>query len=58
MISSKPFGLVAFLGILIYWYFGVLGALNIETRLDVKKLLPRNSPLQEANAVVSNLGKC
>lgn len=54
MIMSKPFGVLAFLGILVYWYFGIIGALNIETRLDVEKLLPRNSPLQEANAIISN----
>ncbi|EJD74178.1 hypothetical protein LOAG_18470 [Loa loa] len=27
--------------------------MNIETRLDVEKLLPKNSPLQEANAMIT-----
>lgn len=40
---------------LTYWYFGIVGILNIRTRLDVQKLLPTDSPLQEANRVVSNL---
>lgn len=33
-----------------------MGTFNINTRLDVQKLLPKNSPLQEANNVVSNFG--
>lgn len=48
--------MLAFIGILIYWFFGVIGAMNIETRLDVEKLLPKNSPLQEANAMISTTG--
>uniref|UniRef100_A0A915PGG3 SSD domain-containing protein n=1 Tax=Setaria digitata TaxID=48799 RepID=A0A915PGG3_9BILA len=54
LITSKLFGVLAFIGILIYWFFGVIGAMNIETRLDVEKLLPKNSPLQEANALISD----
>ncbi|VDK70846.1 unnamed protein product [Litomosoides sigmodontis] len=53
LITSKLFGVLAFVGILIYWFFGAIGAMNIETRLDVEKLLPKNSPLQEANAIIS-----
>uniref|UniRef100_A0A0R3S1T8 SSD domain-containing protein n=1 Tax=Elaeophora elaphi TaxID=1147741 RepID=A0A0R3S1T8_9BILA len=53
LITSKLFGVLAFIGIVIYWFFGVIGAMNIETRLDVEKLLPKNSPLQEANAMIS-----
>lgn len=30
-----------------------MGAMNIETHLDVEKLLPKNSALQEANAMIS-----
>lgn len=48
--------MLAFIGILVYWFFGVIGAMNIETRLDVEKLLPKNSPLQEANAMISTTG--
>uniref|UniRef100_A0A8R1XT12 SSD domain-containing protein n=2 Tax=Onchocerca TaxID=6281 RepID=A0A8R1XT12_ONCVO len=54
LITSKLFGFLAVIGILVYWFFGFIGALTIETRLDVEKLLPKNSPLQEANAIVSN----
>ncbi|KAK6105478.1 Patched family protein [Brugia pahangi] len=53
LITSKLFCVLAFIGILIYWFFGIIGAMNIETRLDVEKLLPKNSPLQEANAMIS-----
>ncbi|VBB26027.1 unnamed protein product [Acanthocheilonema viteae] len=55
LITSKLFGVLAFIGILIYWFFGIIGAMNIETRLDVEKLLPKNSPLQEANAMISTI---
>ncbi|OZC06917.1 putative ATP synthase F0, A subunit [Onchocerca flexuosa] len=54
VITSKLFGFLAFIGILVYWFFGFIGALTIETRLDVEKLLPKNSPLQEANAIISS----
>ncbi|CAG9541022.1 unnamed protein product [Cercopithifilaria johnstoni] len=53
LITSKLFCVLAFIGILIYWFFSAIGAINIETRLDVEKLLPKNSPLQEANAMIS-----
>ncbi|VDK44810.1 unnamed protein product [Anisakis simplex] len=55
IISQKVFSIVLLLGTLVYWYFGIMGTLNIKTRLDVERLLPRNSPLQEANSIVSNL---
>ncbi|KHN70711.1 Patched domain-containing protein 3 [Toxocara canis] len=55
LISQKVFGVVLLIVTLVYWYFGVIGTLNIKTRLDVEKLLPKDSPLQEANGVISNL---
>ncbi|MCP9259988.1 Patched domain-containing protein 3 [Dirofilaria immitis] len=47
LITSKLFAVLAFIGILIYWSFAIIGAMNIDTRLDVEKLLPKNSSLQE-----------
>uniref|UniRef100_A0A915BS05 SSD domain-containing protein n=1 Tax=Parascaris univalens TaxID=6257 RepID=A0A915BS05_PARUN len=55
IISLKAFDVVLLIGTLVYWYFGIMGTMNIKTRLDVEKLLPKDSPLQEANGVVSNL---
>ncbi|VDM96741.1 unnamed protein product [Thelazia callipaeda] len=55
LVASKPFGVLATVCILIYWIFGVIGVMNIETRLDVEKILPKNSPLQEANAILTNI---
>ncbi|VDM53760.1 unnamed protein product [Angiostrongylus costaricensis] len=39
----------------VYWYFAIIGILEIKTRLDTVKILPKNSPLQRPNYILSNI---
>uniref|UniRef100_A0A1I7WSP7 WW domain-containing protein n=1 Tax=Heterorhabditis bacteriophora TaxID=37862 RepID=A0A1I7WSP7_HETBA len=55
LIGCKLFTLFIISATIIYWYFGVVGLLNIKTRLDAVKILPRDSPLQKPNDILSNV---
>ncbi|PAV64924.1 hypothetical protein WR25_10558 isoform B [Diploscapter pachys] len=39
----------------VYWYFGIIGLMNMKTRLDVAKILPKNSPLQQPNYILTHI---
>lgn len=56
LISNKLFTLLIISGTVVYWYFGIVGILNCKTRLDAAKILPRDSPIQEPNHILSTIG--
>ncbi|CAD6189063.1 unnamed protein product [Caenorhabditis auriculariae] len=39
----------------VYWYFAIYGLLTMKTRLDTVKILPKDSPLQKPNRVLTNI---
>ena len=52
LIGNRIVGLLIFAATGTYWYFAVYGAMNIKTRLDSQKILPKDSPIQKPNAVL------
>ncbi|CCD67927.1 SSD domain-containing protein [Caenorhabditis elegans] len=55
ILSNKFFAVVVMLGTAIYWYFAIYGLMTMKTRLDAVKILPKDSPLQRPNLVLTNL---
>lgn len=55
ILSNKFFAVTVMLGTAIYWYFAIYGLMTMKTRLDAVKILPKDSPLQRPNLVLTNL---
>ncbi|CAP34386.2 Protein CBR-PTR-5 [Caenorhabditis briggsae] len=55
ILSHKLFAVVVMIGTGIYWYFAIYGLMTMKTRLDAVKILPKDSPLQRPNLVLTNL---
>ncbi|KAL3990149.1 Patched family protein [Acanthocheilonema viteae] len=55
ILEHRCFTLFLFIAVLIYWYFAIIGALNIKTRLDTVKILPRDSPIQRPNRILNDI---
>ncbi|ULT80262.1 hypothetical protein L3Y34_010676 [Caenorhabditis briggsae] len=55
ILSHKLFAVVVMVGTGIYWYFAIYGLMTMKTRLDAVKILPKDSPLQRPNLVLTNL---
>ncbi|EFO97335.1 CRE-PTR-5 protein [Caenorhabditis remanei] len=55
ILSHKVFAVFVMLGTACYWYFAIYGLMTMKTRLDAVKILPKDSPLQRPNLVLTNL---
>uniref|UniRef100_A0A183C6X1 SSD domain-containing protein n=1 Tax=Globodera pallida TaxID=36090 RepID=A0A183C6X1_GLOPA len=55
LLTSRLFGSMLLVGVLVYWYFALTGTLNINAKLDTEKILPRNSPLLEPHQLISHM---
>lgn len=55
MLEHRCFAAVLTLAVFVYWYFAIIGALNIKTRLDTVKILPKDSPIQAPNRILSDI---
>ncbi|VDK25146.1 unnamed protein product [Anisakis simplex] len=55
LIGHRLFTIVLTGALITYWYFAILGALTIKTRLDTVKILPKNSPIQAPNRILSDI---
>uniref|UniRef100_A0A0N4ZNE8 SSD domain-containing protein n=1 Tax=Parastrongyloides trichosuri TaxID=131310 RepID=A0A0N4ZNE8_PARTI len=55
ILSNHWFALILFVGALIYWYFAIMGTLNIQSRLDTEKILPKDSPLIEPHKLIAHV---
>uniref|UniRef100_A0A8R1I1V8 SSD domain-containing protein n=1 Tax=Caenorhabditis japonica TaxID=281687 RepID=A0A8R1I1V8_CAEJA len=55
ILSNKFFAVTVMLGTVCYWYFAIYGLMTMKTRLDAVKILPKDSPLQRPNLVLTNL---
>lgn len=40
---------------IIYWIFAIFGTLSMSAKLDTEKILPKDSPIQEPNRIISNM---
>lgn len=56
LIGHRAFTVSIVLLTCVYWYFGAVGLMNMQTRLDAVKILPKNSPLQRPNHILTNIG--
>ncbi|CAJ0953427.1 unnamed protein product, partial [Mesorhabditis belari] len=55
LLNNRLFNILIIGATVCYWYFGIIGLMNIQTRLDAVKILPKNSPLQKPNHLLSNI---
>ncbi|CAB3400636.1 unnamed protein product [Caenorhabditis bovis] len=55
LLASKFFCALVITGTFVYWYFAIYGLMTMKTRLDAVKILPKDSPLQRPNQVLTNL---
>ncbi|KAM3728002.1 Patched-related protein [Dirofilaria immitis] len=55
MLEHRCFTVFLFVAVLVYWYFAIIGALSIKTRLDTVKILPRDSPIQRPNRILNEI---
>ncbi|VDK66869.1 unnamed protein product [Onchocerca ochengi] len=55
ILEHRCFMVLLFVAVLIYWYFAIIGALKIKTRLDTVKILPRDSPIQKPNQLLNDI---
>lgn len=55
ILEHRCFTIFLSIAVIIYWYFSIIGALNIKTRLDTVKILPRDSPIQRPNRILNDI---
>uniref|UniRef100_A0A1I7VPP3 SSD domain-containing protein n=2 Tax=Loa loa TaxID=7209 RepID=A0A1I7VPP3_LOALO len=55
ILENRCFTVFLSIAVVIYWYFAIIGALNIKTRLDTVKILPRDSPIQRPNRILNDI---
>ncbi|VDD85922.1 unnamed protein product [Enterobius vermicularis] len=55
MIGHRIFTIVITVATVLYWYFAVIGALKIKTRLDTVKILPKDSAMQAPNQILNDI---
>lgn len=55
MLLNKFFIIVLFIGTLVYWYFAIIGTLNITAKLDTEKILPKDCPIFEPHRIISHM---
>lgn len=53
-LASRIFASLLLACQLLYWYFAVVGAMNMSARLDSEKILPRGSPILEPHSIISH----
>ncbi|KAI1722338.1 patched family domain-containing protein [Ditylenchus destructor] len=47
--------IVLAIGTLVYWYFAIMGTLNINAKLDTEKILPKDCPILEPHRLISHM---
>ncbi|VDN32745.1 unnamed protein product [Gongylonema pulchrum] len=55
ILEHRCFTVFLAVALVAYWYFAIIGALNIKTRLDTAKILPKDSPIQAPNRILSDI---
>ncbi|KAF8384299.1 ptr-5, partial [Pristionchus pacificus] len=55
LIGHKMFTIAIVTATCVYWYFGIIGLMSIKTRLDAVKILPKDSPIQKPNHILTNI---
>uniref|UniRef100_A0A0N5CGS7 SSD domain-containing protein n=1 Tax=Strongyloides papillosus TaxID=174720 RepID=A0A0N5CGS7_STREA len=55
IISNHWFATLLLIGSGVYWYFAIMGTLNIQSRLDTEKILPKDSPLVEPHKLIAHV---
>lgn len=55
VIAHRLFTIFILVAVAIYWYFAIVGALMIKTRLDTEKILPKDSPIQAPNKILNDI---
>uniref|UniRef100_A0A915Q2L6 SSD domain-containing protein n=1 Tax=Setaria digitata TaxID=48799 RepID=A0A915Q2L6_9BILA len=55
ILEHRCFTIFLAIAVITYWYFAIIGALNIKTRLDTVKILPRDSPIQTPNRILNDI---
>ncbi|CEF66711.1 Sterol-sensing domain and Patched family-containing protein [Strongyloides ratti] len=55
IISNPWFAIFLLIGSGVYWYFAIMGTLNIQSRLDTEKILPKDSPLVEPHKLIAHV---
>lgn len=56
ILENRGFTVFVLISMIIYWYFSIIGALKIKTRLDTVKILPPDSPIQRPNRILNEIG--
>uniref|UniRef100_A0A1I8ALK1 SSD domain-containing protein n=1 Tax=Steinernema glaseri TaxID=37863 RepID=A0A1I8ALK1_9BILA len=54
IIANRAFTAALIVAVVVYWYFAIYGALNIQVRLDAVKILPKDSPIQKPNQLLTD----
>jgi predicted RND superfamily exporter protein len=55
VIRHKGFFVALVLGAIVYWYFAIVGTLNINSKLDTEKILPKDCPILEPHRLISHM---